>query len=72
MKATLEFDLDNPDDKLAHIRAVNADNVFTTLWDFDQWMRGEIKHNNKEHLQEARDRLLEIMDDNGITFDMYG
>ena len=65
MKATLKFNL--PEERQEHLRAVKATDLCSILWDMDQWFRDEIKHNNKEHLQEARDKLGEFMYDNGIN-----
>ena len=44
MKATLEFDLDEGQDKTAHLRCVKAVNMAIALWDMDQYLRGLIKY----------------------------
>ena len=33
MKATLEFNLDNPDDKIDHMRCIKATDMSLMLWD---------------------------------------
>lgn len=42
MKATLEFNLDDNDDKMAHLRCVKATDMALALW--------EITHNTKKGL----------------------
>ena len=44
--------------------------MYSTLWDLDVWLRSEIKYNDKEHLEVVRDKLMELMNDNRIDFDM--
>jgi len=67
MKAILEFEL--PQDNQEFELATKASKMYCTLWELDQWLRGEIKYNGKE-LNEVRDKLREIMNDNRIDFDM--
>ena len=67
MKAILKFNL--PEDNQEFELAAKASKMYCTLWEFDQWLRGEIKYNGKE-LNEVRDKLREIMNDNHIDFDM--
>lgn len=67
MKATLEFDL--PYEKEEHLRATLATNLCAVLWELDSWLREQIKHNEKEHFQEVRDKLSKSMDSNGINLD---
>jgi hypothetical protein len=49
--------------------AYNGDNLFFALWDLDQWLRGEIKYNDKEEFQVVRDKLHEYMDEHNIDFE---
>lgn len=42
MKAVLEFNL--PDDRIEHLRAVQAGAAWSTLHDLDQHLRSVIKH----------------------------
>lgn len=67
MKAILEFNL--PEDNQDFDMATKASKMYCTLWELDQWLRGEIKYNGKE-LDEVRDKLRELMNDNRIDFDM--
>ena len=66
MKAILEFDLNEHDDQVAHLRAIKALDMALVLWDMDQYLRGLIKHGDLDDkvydaLEVARDKLYEIM-----------
>jgi hypothetical protein len=67
MKAILEFSL--PEDNQEFELHTKASKMYCTLWEFDQWLRSEIKYKDKE-LDEVRDKLREFMNDNRIDFDM--
>jgi len=76
MKAILEFDLDNPDDQGAHLRAVQALDLALCLWDMDQYLRAQTKYAPDSMPQEAydaldaaRDKFYEILNDHGIDMD---
>lgn len=76
MKAILEFDLDEGQDKTAHLRCVKALNTAIALWEMDQYLRDHIKYapdtadeKTVEVLQEVRDKLREIMSANSIDLD---
>jgi hypothetical protein len=68
MKAILEFNL--PEDNQEFELASKALKMFGTLWDFDVWLRTEIKYNNQEQYEPVREKLRELMNDNRIDFDM--
>ncbi len=44
MKATLEFNLDESDDRMAHIRCVRALDMALALWDIRHNLRKECEH----------------------------
>ena len=76
MKATLEFDLEDGQDRMAHLRCIKAVKMAITLWDIDQYLRSHIKYapdtadeKTVEVLQEVRDELRKIMSDNSIDLD---
>ena len=74
MKATLEFDLDQGQDKTAHLRCVKALSMAIALWDMDQYLRGLIKYGELDDavyktLEETREKLREIMSENSIDLD---
>jgi hypothetical protein len=74
MKATLEFNLDDGDDKAAHLRAIKALDMAIALWDMDQYLRGLIKYGELDDkvyqaLEEARDKLRDILNERSIDLD---
>jgi hypothetical protein len=75
-KATLEFDLNDSDDMIAHLRAVKSLDMAMALW--------EIVHNTKKGLEWSMEdkeidkydalelvykKIHEILDDNNINTD---
>ena len=43
--------------------------MYFVLWELDQYLREQIKYRNREDIQDVRDKLYELMEDNGIDFD---
>lgn len=68
MKAILKFNL--PEENQEFELATKAPKMYSTLWEFDQWLRSEIKYSGREELDEIRDKLRELMSNNNIDFDM--
>lgn len=66
MKATLTFDL--PEDKTEFFQSIQGPYWESTLWDLDNWLRGEIKYNNKEEYQPVRDMLYEIKNEYNLQW----
>jgi hypothetical protein len=58
MKAILEFDLNEPDDREDHKRAVKVNGLYVAIWEFDQYLRTQIKYT--EQTQEVYDKLDEV------------
>lgn len=50
MKAVLEFDLDNPDDQMAHMRCVKARDMALVIWDIEQQLRRWMKESEDDIL----------------------
>ena len=76
MKAILEFNLDEQDDRVAHLRAVKALDVAIALWDIEQHLRAQTKYAPDsmssevyDALQETRDKFYEIMNERSIDLD---
>jgi hypothetical protein len=46
MKAIIEFDLEDPSDKLSHRRCTNATNAYIAIHEFDNLLRKYIKYNH--------------------------
>ena len=76
MKAILEFNLDDSEDKMSHLRCVKSTEMMVTLWEMDQHLRSITKYATDSTSQETYDELVkvremlhEIMNDNGISFE---
>ena len=75
MEAILKFNL--PEEQPEFTMATKGSTMYSVLWDMDQWLRGHIKYAPDEMSQEAydafeecRDKLRELMYDNGVNFDL--
>lgn len=72
MEGILKFNL--PEEETEFKMAVNVSNYFTTLWDMDQWLRSEIKYNDKlseeeyKTFEKVREKLYVLLNENNITF----
>jgi hypothetical protein len=74
-KAILEFDLNEPDDVQAHKRAVKALDMAMALWDMDEYLRQQLKYNDKitgevyDALDKAREQLRGFMNEHNVDLD---
>ena len=50
MKAILEFNILDPEQRQAFHRAINADSLCALIWDIDQYIRAKYKHGNETHI----------------------
>ncbi len=64
-------------DRLDHLYAFHGSDFLTSLWDLDQWLRGQVKYNPEAQSEDVldaydivRDKIREFMDDNGVNLDM--
>lgn len=64
---TLRYNL--PDEQSDFNMANNGSAYHSILWELDQWLRTQVKHNNRNELQDARDKLTELMQDGGVDFE---
>lgn len=64
MKATLTFDL--PEEREEFDLAANGYKWNLVAWDLDQWLRGEIKYQERNELQPARDKLNVLVHEYGL------
>lgn len=76
MKAILEFNLDEQDDRAAHLRAVKALDMAIALWDMEEYLRRQTKYASDlmpievyKNLEEVRDKFREIMSERSIDID---
>ena len=74
MQATLEFNLDDPEDDMAYTRCVKAKDMALTLWDIDQYLRDQIKYGQIDEsthkaLSTTRDVLNQVMSNRNVDLD---
>jgi hypothetical protein len=72
MKAKLIFNL--PDDSHEWENATKGASMHSTLWEYDQWLRGKIKYDDLtdeqyQVYQGCRDKLRTVMYENDINLD---
>ena len=75
MKAILEFDL--PQDNQEFKLATKASDWWNVCWEMDKWLRTQYKYMSDEEYSkekydayyEAREKLFEIMSENGVSLD---
>lgn len=73
MKATLEFDLTDRDESMAHLRCVMADAMAHALWEVQYNTVKRVMRdveNGREWNEALGDRISELMEDNGIKIDI--
>ena len=74
-KAILEFDLNEPDDVIAHKRVVMSYELTAALLDIEQYLRSQTKYNDNlskeayDALDSAREEFYNILRNRNISFD---
>lgn len=75
-KATLEFDLNDSDDQMAHLRAVKSLDMALALWEIiyntKKKIESEIEENKLDGydtLDKVYEKIWESLDDHGIKID---
>jgi hypothetical protein len=75
-KATLTYDLDQPEDQQEFDLVNNARKYYSVLWDIDQYMRNQIKYSSddtpelyRETIQMVRDEFWKLMESHNIDLD---
>ena len=74
MKATLEFDLNEPDDIQAHLRCVKSMDLVLFILKIEANLRGKVKHGNLtdcqyETIDKFREEFYQEMNQMGINTD---
>lgn len=64
LEATLVFDCE---EKLR--TALDGYLYKNLLWEYDQWLRSQIKYSDRYELQPARDKLYELLKDDNLSID---
>ncbi len=62
MKAVLEYDLNNPDDRKAHMRAVKSDDMYFVLFQITSNLRRRLEHKfeSQGYVEDEIDELEEV------------
>jgi hypothetical protein len=68
MKAILEFDLDNFEERLEHKRAISATDAYLALNEIQQYLRSirkysELEEKQREFFNTIDDKILDIIND---------
>lgn len=66
MKATLEFNLNEPEDKIAHLQCVNADKIAILIWDIKQKIRAYVKYQEVEP-ERVIEYISELINESGLN-----
>jgi hypothetical protein len=79
MKATLSYNLNDPDDRMAHLRAVKSMDMASALFDITRNLRKKIQnryedidntHNDVfDGIDAVFDEIYDILEDNNIDID---
>lgn len=73
MKALLEFDLDEPSDREAHLRCIKNLDIALALNDILEYLRMMIKHSDDETTEETyvavQNKVTDILDEYGLNLD---
>ena len=73
MKAILEFDLDNPDDRRAHFRCIKSMDMACALFDITRNLKGVLQQRfennpqNRNELDEVFKEIQSYMDEYSIN-----
>ena len=71
MKATLTFDLTDPEDDASYKLMNQASEMSMVLWEFDQYLRTQLKYTEvPDDLETARDKLWEMLNANYVNLDL--
>ena len=78
MKATLSYNLNDPDDRMAHMRAVKSLDMASALFDITRNLKKQVErkfenddteYDSFDVIQEVFDRVHEILEINNINID---
>lgn len=73
MKAILEFDLNDPDDRASHVRAVMADKAFFAIHDYSEFLykyaKGDLTDEQYETLSVLANKFHECLSNRSINVD---
>jgi hypothetical protein len=67
--ATLTYDLNDPEDKRAHLRAIMSLDLVLMMWKYDQHLRSEYKYGDNEGAYVYREKFIQMMNEYNIDLD---
>jgi len=68
MKAILEFNLDNEDDRMSHMRCIKSADMASFIWELEANFWRKWKHNEDNFtLDSYREALSELMEHHNIS-----
>jgi hypothetical protein len=67
--ATLTYDLNDPEDRMAHYRAIRSLDIALLLWEYDQHLRSEYKYGDKPEAYEYREKFRKFLNDANIDLE---
>lgn len=76
MKATITFDLNDPDDRAKHKLITHIDEITFVLWEIDEYMRRAVKYDetkSEEYKQaycDLREHLREQLTEKGLSIEL--
>ena len=76
MKATITFDLNDPEDRAKHKLITHIDEITFVLWEIDEYMRRAVKYDetkSEEYKQaycDLREYLREQLTDKGLSIEL--
>lgn len=66
MKTTFTIEVSDEESDLPIQKALRAQDTLSVLFEFDNWLRSEIKYGDKNELDPARKKLYELINEAGI------
>ena len=70
MKASLEFDLNDADDKLNHLRCIHSTDMAVFIWELKHNFWRKWKHDETDfNLDNYKDELSDLMNEYNIDID---
>jgi hypothetical protein len=67
--ATLTYDLNDADDRMAYLRATVSLDLVLMMWEYDQYLRSEYKYGGNEGAYEYRQKFIEMMNKHNIDLE---
>ena len=71
-KATITYDLNDPDDRIDHLRAIKATDMALVIWELVYNTRKRMENEISENGADAYSTLDKILDDFGDRLDEHG